>query len=79
MGTYSLFLMMNDMVTTLRDPEPRLGLAYVWIGARMNGEENMQAVAKPPIYLALFQMGAMTLLAAQGFWWFRKIAMKGDF
>lgn len=79
MGTYSLFWMASDMITTLLDPEPRLELAHVWPGARLGGEGETQVVPRPPTYLALFQMGAMVLLAAQGFWWFRKIALKGDF
>lgn len=71
--------MASDMITTLSDPEPRIRVAHVWPAARTTSEGEMQIVPQPPMYLALFQMGAMSVLAVQGFYWFRKIAMKGDF
>ncbi|KAE9366461.1 hypothetical protein N431DRAFT_548353 [Stipitochalara longipes BDJ] len=78
LGTYSIFWMGRDMITTLMDPNPKLGVAHIVPQLRAVGEGGFQTVQSVPVYLALFQLGSMMFLSAQGYWWFRKIFIKGD-
>jgi hypothetical protein len=79
LGTYSILWMGRDMVITLMDPNPKLGMAHIVPQLRVVGEGEIQIVQGVPAYLALFQLGSMVFLSAQGYWWFGKIFLKGDF
>ncbi|KAN0092490.1 TLC domain containing protein [Hyaloscypha variabilis] len=77
-GTYSILWMGHDMVITLMDSNLKLGVAHIVPQLRVIGQGGFQTVQGVPAYLALFQLGSMVFLSAQGYWWFWKIFAKGD-
>lgn len=77
-GTISLIRMAHDMVVTARDPHPRVGAEHMVPYLLKVGDGESQAVQRLQVLLAFIQLGSMVLLHVQGFYWFAKIARKGD-
>jgi hypothetical protein len=67
-----------DMVLTARDPHPKVGAQHMVPSLLRVGEHEAQKVRGLPILLSIIQLGSMTFLHFQGFFWFSKILLKGD-
>lgn len=76
-GTLTLLWMASDMLTTLQDPRPMVGVVHVVPQNPTSAVANNREV-QLPVALAAIQLGSLALLHYQGFYWFAKILTKGD-
>lgn len=70
--------MARDITTTARDLHPEVGATHVVPYLRSVGAGQSQKVPGLPLLVAVFQLGSLGFLHFQGFYWFAKIAFKGD-
>jgi hypothetical protein len=78
MGSVTIFQMGHDMVLTQRDRHTKLGVQHIVPSMLHVGIQEAQEVRRMPVLLAIIQLGSMTFLHFQGFYWFSKILLKGD-
>ncbi|KAG9239928.1 TLC domain-containing protein [Calycina marina] len=75
-GTLSLIQMGKDMLITSQFQHPRIRAEHVLPSIRSG--ELIQEITQMRWFLAFVQLGSLTFLNMQGFYWFTKIMAKGD-